>query len=82
MKNILLSVTLANFAAAHGAAVIVHQHEPGQNTLRETLKRVLKHRLSGKDTSTNYLVKMQEGMQSLAVRDAQGKLVEILNRFG
>ena len=71
----------AAFAAELGAAVIVHQHEPEKNTLREILSRLLMYRLSGKGFDSDPLLKMKEGMKKLAVIGPEKTLVEILQRF-
>jgi len=65
-------------AAALGAAVIVHQHQPEHPTLRTTLWRLLGPRLRGCDPAADPLLQLAEGMERLAVRDAEQRLVEVL----
>lgn len=65
-------------AAALGAAVIVHQHHPEHSTLRTTLWRLLGPRLRGCDPAADPLLQLAEGMERLAVRDAEQRLVEVL----
>ena len=65
-------------AAALGAAVIVHQHDPNHPTLRDTLWRLLGTRLGGNEAAENNLLAMQQAMQQLAVRDADQQLATLL----
>ncbi|WP_115125720.1 glycosyltransferase [Synechococcus sp. GEYO] len=65
-------------AAALGAAVIVHQHEPNHPTLRDTLWRLLGPRLGGKEADRNPLPAMKQAMQQLAARNADHKLAKLL----
>ena len=68
-------------AAQLGAAVIVSQHKPGENALRQTLLRLLKNRLYGSNTDFDPLLEMKEGMKKLAVRASDKALVVILEGF-
>ena len=71
-------------AAALGAAVIVHQHDPDHPALRDTLHRLLKPRLrdatAGDDAApaANPLPAMASAMQALAVKDADQQLADLL----
>ena len=65
-------------AASLGAAVIVHQHEPDQPTLLNTLQRLLAVRLEQPDSAADPLAQMREGMQALAERDAERQLAALL----
>jgi UDP-N-acetylglucosamine--N-acetylmuramyl-(pentapeptide) pyrophosphoryl-undecaprenol N-acetylglucosamine transferase len=65
-------------AAAVGAAVIVEQHPPECPTLERALWRLLGPRLRGTPASTDPLTAMGEGMQKLAVHDADQRLVALL----
>ena len=65
-------------AAAMGAAVIVHQHDPNHPTLRDTLWRLLGKRLSGSEAAKSPLPGMKQAMQELAVRDADQQLATLL----
>ncbi|MCP9775402.1 glycosyltransferase [Cyanobium sp. WAJ14-Wanaka] len=65
-------------AAALGAALIVHQHEPGIATLERSIWRLLGPRLRGYQGSADPLRAMAHGMAQLAVRDADRQLAEIL----
>ena len=65
-------------AAALGAAVIVHQHDPNHPTLRDTLWRLLGQRLVSNEAADNPLPAMQQAMQRLAVRDADQQLATLL----
>ena len=67
-------------AAALGAAVIVHQHEPEHHALADCLWRLLGPRLRGCDPAVDPLIKLAEGMERLEVRDAEQRLVEVLMR--
>ena len=71
----------AAFAAELGAAVIVRQHEPEGNTLRETLLRLLSSRFLDDNSKDDLLSKMRQGMKRLAVKESQLELVEILKEF-
>ena len=68
----------AAYAAEMGAAVIVHQHQPDQNTLYNTLSRLLNSRLSGADIELDPLPKMREGMYKLAEKGSDKTLIRIL----
>ena len=65
-------------AASLGAAVIVHQHEPDQPTLLNTVQRLLAVRFGQSDSATDPLAQMREGMQALAERDAERQLATLL----
>ena len=65
-------------AAALGAAVIVHQHDPNHPTLRDTLWRLLGTRLGGSEDADTSLPAMKPAMQQLAVRDADQQLATML----
>ena len=65
-------------AAALGAAVIVHQHDPNHPTLRDTLWRLLGTRLGGSEDADISLPAMKQAMQQLAVRDADRQLATLL----
>ena len=65
-------------AAALGAAVIVHQHDPNHPTLRDTLWRLLGPGLGGSETAGTSLPVMRQAMQQLAVRDADRQLATLL----
>ncbi len=68
----------ASCAAATGGAVIVHQHPPTENTLRETINRLLNARLRKNNASINPLTEMSKKIQKLAVIDAEQRLAELL----
>ena len=65
-------------AASLGAAVIVHQHEPDQPVLLNTVQRLLAVRFGQSDSAADPLVQMCEGMQALAERDAERQLATLL----
>ncbi len=65
-------------AAALGAAVIVEQHEPASPTLERCLWRLLGPRLRGGQAETDPLLAMRQGMEQLAVRDADQRLATLL----
>jgi UDP-N-acetylglucosamine--N-acetylmuramyl-(pentapeptide) pyrophosphoryl-undecaprenol N-acetylglucosamine transferase len=65
-------------AASLGAAVIVHQHEPEQPVLLNTVQRLLGARLGKSGSASDPLTRMSEGMQALAERDAEGQLAGLL----
>ena len=65
-------------AAALGAAVIVHQHDPNHPALRDTLWRLLGPRLQSHGAGETPLLTMQQAMQKLAVRDADQQLATLL----
>ncbi len=71
----------ASFAASLGAAVIVHQHDPAHFALENALNRLLKTRLVQGDSSLDPLIKMQQGMERLAVRDSEKKIAKLLQKF-
>ena len=65
-------------AAALGAAVIVWQHEPGEAALDQAVWRLLGPRLEGKGGDGDPLLTLRQGMQQLAVRDADQRLAKLL----
>ena len=66
-------------AAALGAAVIVWQHEPGEMALEQAVWRLLGPRLRGGGSSaSDPLVSLRAGMESLAVREADQRLANLL----
>ncbi|MCB4428254.1 undecaprenyldiphospho-muramoylpentapeptide beta-N-acetylglucosaminyltransferase [Synechococcus sp. MU1643] len=65
-------------AASFGAAVIVHQHEPNQPVLLNTVERLLATRLGQDKAAPDLLAQMREGMQALAERDAERQLAALL----
>ncbi|MEB3276806.1 MAG: UDP-N-acetylglucosamine--N-acetylmuramyl-(pentapeptide) pyrophosphoryl-undecaprenol N-acetylglucosamine transferase [Cyanobacteriota bacterium] len=68
-------------AAAVGAAVIVHQHNPAQAALLQAIWRLLGPRLRGADPAADPLIKLQAGMHRLAVRDAAERLATLLGEL-
>lgn len=67
-------------AAALGAAVIVWQHGPEQETLAQTVWRLLGPRLRHADPAVDPLIAMAEGMERLAVRNADQQLADLVSR--
>ena len=65
-------------AAEQGGAVIVHQHEPKATVLQQTIQRLLGHRLGDPEADPSLLLAMREGMERLAIRDADQRLVDLL----
>ena len=65
-------------AAEQGGAVIVHQHEPEATVLQQTIQCLLGHRLGHPDADPSLLPSMREGMERLAIRDADQRLVDLL----
>ena len=68
-------------AASFGAAVIVHQHEPGVPVLEQTIQRLLGHRLGQAQADPTLLATMRQGMAELAVHDADQRLVDLLQQL-
>ncbi len=73
-------------AAELGAAVIVHQHPPEDHGLETTLQHLLGSRLLGwapgsSPPGADPLKAMAEGMQQLAVADAEQQLVRLLQQI-
>jgi len=68
-------------AAAVGAAVIVWQHAPGEAALERTIWRLLGPRLRGVPDSLDPLTELRAGMQRLAVRDSEQRLVAELEQL-
>ena len=69
-------------AAAVGAAVIVWQHEPGEPPLEQAVWRLLGPRLRGTASAADPLAELREGMERLAVRDADHRLAELMANLG
>tara|TARA_Y100001933_G_scaffold14447_1_gene12548 strand:- start:1853 stop:2929 length:1077 start_codon:yes stop_codon:yes gene_type:complete len=68
-------------AASFGAAVIVHQHDPNQPVLANTIERLLGARLGHTDADPHLLQQMQQGMEQLAQRDADQQLARLLQQL-
>jgi UDP-N-acetylglucosamine--N-acetylmuramyl-(pentapeptide) pyrophosphoryl-undecaprenol N-acetylglucosamine transferase len=70
----------ANAAAAAelGAALIVWQHPPDDEALERAVWRLLGPRLRGGEAVVDPLLELRAGMERLAVRDAEQRLVERL----
>ena len=67
-------------AAALGGAVIVHQHNPDERMLANSIQRLLGHRLGQAQADPTLLPAMRRGMAQLAVRDADQRLRELLEQ--
>jgi UDP-N-acetylglucosamine--N-acetylmuramyl-(pentapeptide) pyrophosphoryl-undecaprenol N-acetylglucosamine transferase len=65
-------------AASLGAAVIVHQHDPDQPMLLNTVQRLLGAKLGHATAESDPLIQMREGMHGLAERDAEDQLAALL----
>ena len=68
----------ASAAAALGAAVIVWQHPPEGTALEAALWRLLGPRLQGAAAADDPLLAMRQGMEQLAVRDADQRLADLV----
>ncbi len=71
----------AVYAAQFGAAIIVHQHAAGEKILGNVLDRLLSNQSINDYSSKTSLQLMKDGMEKIAVRDAQEKVVELLSQF-
>jgi len=67
-------------AAELGGAVIVHQHGAEEPALRNTIQRLLGHLLGQAQADPSLLPAMRRGMAQLAVRNADQRLKELLQR--
>jgi UDP-N-acetylglucosamine--N-acetylmuramyl-(pentapeptide) pyrophosphoryl-undecaprenol N-acetylglucosamine transferase len=56
----------------------VHQHDPSETTLRDTVWRLLRSRLQRGDSDDDPLPEMGQAMRELGVEDADQKLVALL----
>ena len=65
-------------AAEQGGAVIVHQHPPQATVLEQAIQHLLGHRLGDPKADPSLLPAMREGMERLAIRDADQRLVDLL----
>jgi len=65
-------------AAALGAAVIVWQHGAGEPALAQAVWRLLGPRLRHTDSAADPLVELRQGMERLAVRDADRRLASLI----
>ena len=65
-------------AAEQGGAVIVHQHTPEATVLGQAIQHLLGHRLGDPKADPSLLPAMREGMERLAIRDADQRLVDLL----
>jgi UDP-N-acetylglucosamine--N-acetylmuramyl-(pentapeptide) pyrophosphoryl-undecaprenol N-acetylglucosamine transferase len=69
-------------AAAAGAAVSGWPHEPGEPPLEQAVWRLLGPRLRGTASAADPLVELRQGMERLAVRDADQRLAELMASLG
>ena len=67
-------------AAALGGAVIVHQHNPEEPMLSNTIQRLLGHLLGQAQADPSLLPAMRRGMAQLSVRDADQRLRDLLQQ--
>ena len=58
--------------------MIVHQHNPDEPVLSNTIQRLMGHRLGQAQADPSLLPAMRRGMAQLAVRDADQQLRELL----
>ena len=65
-------------AAEFGGAVIVHQHEPDHRALSNSLERLLAKRLNPESSLSDPLPLMRDGMNALAVRQADQDLAALV----
>ncbi len=68
-------------AASIGAAVIVHEHEPNQNILTDTLWRLISPKMSGCTAEHDPLLKMRRAMKKLASPEAKKHLIDLLQQI-
>ena len=68
-------------AASFGAAVIVHQHDPDQPGLANTIQRLLRGPLGLSDANPQLLNQMKKGMEHLAERDADLQLAYLVQQL-
>jgi len=68
-------------AVAAGGAVIVAQHPPGQGPLAQTLWQLLGPKLRGGAAAADPLLSLRNGMERLAVRDADQRLALLLQEL-
>jgi len=68
-------------AVAAGGAVIVVQHQPGQGPLARTLWQLLGPQLRGGAAAADPLLSLRNGMERLAVRDADQRLALLLQEL-
>jgi UDP-N-acetylglucosamine--N-acetylmuramyl-(pentapeptide) pyrophosphoryl-undecaprenol N-acetylglucosamine transferase len=59
--------------------VIVEQHDPEVPALERVVWRLLGPRLRGAEPAVDPLEQLRQGMQRLAVRDADQRLVQVLS---
>ncbi|AAP99269.1 MULTISPECIES: undecaprenyldiphospho-muramoylpentapeptide beta-N-acetylglucosaminyltransferase [Prochlorococcus] len=72
----------AAYAAQFGAALIVHEDRLGTHVLTRALENLLAtNRMSSKYKSDDLLNKMRIGMTKLAIKDANQRLISILQRY-
>jgi UDP-N-acetylglucosamine--N-acetylmuramyl-(pentapeptide) pyrophosphoryl-undecaprenol N-acetylglucosamine transferase len=71
----------AGAAAALGAALIVWQHPPEHPALAQAIWRLLGPRLRGCAPAADPLLRLQTGMERLAVRDADQLLAQLLQEL-
>jgi UDP-N-acetylglucosamine--N-acetylmuramyl-(pentapeptide) pyrophosphoryl-undecaprenol N-acetylglucosamine transferase len=71
----------AEACLAAGAAVMVHQHQPGGIALSRMLWRLLGPRLRGCEGTADPLSQLGRGMERIGVRDADQLLAQLLNEL-
>ncbi|WP_320675516.1 UDP-N-acetylglucosamine--N-acetylmuramyl-(pentapeptide) pyrophosphoryl-undecaprenol N-acetylglucosamine transferase [Prochlorococcus sp. MIT 1300] len=68
-------------AAETGAAVIIHQHLPGEDALSKTVWRLLQVRLNKVENMSDPLIPMSRAMKQFAIADAQQRLINLVTEF-
>ncbi|WP_320673627.1 undecaprenyldiphospho-muramoylpentapeptide beta-N-acetylglucosaminyltransferase [Prochlorococcus sp. MIT 1341] len=68
----------ASCVASFGGAVIVHQHKANEYSLRNNITYLLNPRLSTKGSKEDLLLTMSKQIRKLAVKDAEKRIVKLL----
>ena len=68
----------AVYAARYGAAVIVHQDNEFPESLLNTVLNLFERELTGYQITIDPLTFMSKGMQKIAVKDAEFKIIKVL----
>ncbi|WP_269623566.1 UDP-N-acetylglucosamine--N-acetylmuramyl-(pentapeptide) pyrophosphoryl-undecaprenol N-acetylglucosamine transferase [Prochlorococcus marinus] len=68
----------AVYAALHGGAFIIHQHQSSSKTLQKTIELLFRGYLSNNSIQNDLLEQMSKGMKRIASSKAHLKLVKIL----
>ncbi len=71
----------AEYAAQHGAAIIVHENQAGEKSLKRILESLLVDFFDSQNLFNHSLNQMSKSMERLAFKDAHLRVVDVLKKY-